>query len=224
MNTYDQLESSELSLYAARRDNPAGAAAVTGFGAPFVVAVEAAVVASEELAEVTAAVTSLVVWIVEAAAAGALGLTSTNGVFRFTKGCEVPTVLLGAVAMLGLVSFVGGGFISSSFTSSIISSLIMRLLPSALFLKLTDLQGIVGLLTEYILVGIELTLQTPRLRVPHVPSVHVLFRPYCIAPALLSSPRFAVACLDHAAPQDFRSSRSHCGTVACGSQAISWDY
>lgn len=142
MNKYDQLESSELSLYAARRDNPAGGAAGTGLEVPFVVAVEAAVAADEEAAVGTAAVTSLALWVVGAAAVavGALGLTRTNGVFRFTKDCEVPTDLVSTVAMLGLVNLGGGGIVSSSFTSSIISSLTMRLVPSALFLKFTDLQ------------------------------------------------------------------------------------
>lgn len=135
-----QFESSELSLYADRRDNPAGAAAGTGLDAPFVVAVEVAAGAV-----CVVAVSAGPVFKVEAAtvAVGALGLTSTNGVFRFTKGCEVAAALLTPDGMFGLVNLTGGGidsFVSSSFTSSIISSLTIRLVPSALFLKLTDLQ------------------------------------------------------------------------------------
>lgn len=145
-----QLESSELSLYAERRDNPAGAAVAMGLEVPFVVAVEVAATADGAVAVRAAVATAGPVFVVEAATVvvRALGLTSTNGVFRFTKGCEVAAVLLTTDAMLGLVNLGGGGidcFASSSLTSSIISSLTIRLVPSALFLKFTDLKGIVGL-------------------------------------------------------------------------------
>lgn len=145
-----QLESSELSLYADRRDNPLGAVAATGLDVPFAVALEVAATADGAVAARTAVATAGTVFVVEAAtvAVGAFGFTSTNGVFRFTKGCEVAAVLLTTDAMLVLVNLGGGGidcFVSSSLTSSIISSLTIRLVPSALFLKFTDLKGIVGL-------------------------------------------------------------------------------